>query len=152
MCIKINGFKRPTTKARHNWESRAEGNNSIFRLPCKGMYHNIKIKGVNITKTTVDQVMTHARLMRQTGDKFFLLVDKEVHGVNPLSRLIGGYYFYVIEMDGGEWCIKRHFYSKFKLRKLKLDGLQFYNKFWRVFNSCYYGMATEENVGGDNSG
>jgi hypothetical protein len=105
-----------------------------------------------LDKFNPDDIVSHARLLRLSNvNTFQFFVDVSKHGVTPLSRKRGGYYLYIIESDGGEWVVERHFFSLAETKEAREGQNEFYNIRWAVLNRCWYKVAPEEDSGGGNT-
>lgn len=151
----------PSMRANYNWTSKFNTYGLLNKLgiggskinfKCGHKHYNIKLNGVHVDKRENHIPMDGARLMRRAGNIFYFLFDLSTHGVNKTSRKRGGYYLYTFEMKNGAWQQQRHYYSVEDVEPLNLGELEFYNVFWKILRHCYYGVAIEEDSGGDNSG
>lgn len=153
MCIKLKNGTRPPTRARHNWTSRVKLNSTLLHFKCGRVYHNIKLKGLHVTKLNESDMISDARLLRQPAtNTFMFFADVSKYGANIASRLRGGYYHYIIESEGTGWLVSREFYSRKDVEDFPLGGKTDYNVMWEILNRCYYGVVTEETTGDGNSG
>ncbi len=153
MCIKTKTGRRPPSRDDHRWTSEKRLFSTILRFKCGRDFYNIKLKGIHLDKFNPIDIISHARLLRITNEnKFLFFVDVAKHGVTPLSRKRGGYYLYIIESDGGEWVVRRLFYSLKETKEAREGQNVFYNIRWAVLNRHYFKVAPEEvSTGGDTS-
>jgi hypothetical protein len=152
MCLKTKTGRRPPSRDSHKWTSRERFFSTILRFKCGKDYHNIKLKGIHLDKFNPDDIVSHARLLRLSNvNTFQFFVDVSKHGVTPLSRKRGGHYLYIIESDGGDWVVKRHFFSLAETKEAREGQNEFYNIRWAVLNRCWYKVAPEEDSGGGNT-
>ena len=153
MCIKLKDGLRPPTRAKHSWTAQPKRNNTLLHFKCGRGYHNIKLKGLHITKLNESDMITDARLLRQPStNTFMFFADVSKYGASKLSRLRGGYYHYIIESDGEHWIVRREFYSRRRTRACTLLGKTDYNIMWEILNRCYYGLVMKEKARDGNTG
>lgn len=152
---KVDTFVRDTSSIRgiHNWTAEPF-NDGLYKgtalsFSANGKHHKVFLKGCNIIKRNDAVKITTARLGREKGNNFFLLVKQNFHGVTRKAQRKGGYMYYHIKQDKtpDKWVVSSEYYSKKVIDKVGIKAtFPIHEVFWRVHAHLYYRATIQEVV------